>query len=154
MNWRQELAEEITAIQDLNKNTAVLTLRIDTLEEFYGGDGRVIDITREIPVTAPAPVDLRLIDGVNYTAGDFTLRVSFAHLQDALKDQAGDPAITVNRIETTLSAQRPFTPQKNWGIVPGGDVLSIGGNRWSIAGIKGLTWLDGEPAVFELKLRK
>lgn len=154
MNWRQELAEEITAIQDWNRNTAVLILRIDTLEEFHGGEGKVIDIAREIPVTAPTPVDLRLVDGVNYTAGDFTLRVSFAHLQSALKDRADDPAITVNRVETTLSAQRPFTAQRNWGLVPGLDTITIGGSRWAVAGIKGLTWLDGEPAVFELKLRK
>jgi hypothetical protein len=39
-NWMQELAAEVTAIDDVTANTATLTLRISTLADLFGEGAR------------------------------------------------------------------------------------------------------------------
>jgi hypothetical protein len=153
MNWKQELAAEVTALEDVNANTATLLMRIDTLNEFYGEEARVVELVRSLRVAAPSPVNLRLVDGTNYLAGDFVCKVSFAELKKAFAPIAGDPEIIINGITKTLAEIRPFTAQGNWGVDIGDDKLVIGGDKWTIAGVRGLNWLDNEPAVFEFTLR-
>ena len=76
-NWQQELQQEIIGIDDLNRNDAVLKIRIDTLDDFFGGTGRIIEIERSLIVKAPQPVNVRLVDGLNYLAGDFRPAMNF-----------------------------------------------------------------------------
>ena len=66
----------------------------------------------------------------------------------------GDPEISINSIIKTLDEVRPFTAAGNWGIDLGDDTLTIGGDTWSIAAVKGDKWLDNEPALMEFILRK
>lgn len=153
-NWKQELQQEIIGINDLNRNDAVLKIRIDTLDDFFGGEGRVIEIERSLIVKAPEPVNVRLIDGLNYLAGDFVCQLAFLRLKTAMQSQTGDPEIKLNGVVKTLEEVRPFTAGNNWGIDIGDDTLSIGGDTWTIAAVKADKWLDNEPARLELTLRK
>lgn len=153
-NWKQELQQEIVGIDDVNRNDAVLTFRIDTLEDFFGGPGRIITLTRDLVVKAPKPVDVRRVDGMNYLAGDFVCQVAFLRLKAAHQPLPGDPEISINSVVKTLDEVRPFTAAGNWGIDLGDDKLAIGGDTWSIAAVKGDKWLDNEPALIEFTLRK
>ena len=154
MNWQQELAAELTAVEDLNANPATLVIRIDTLGEMFGGSAKVIELHRQLSVAAPAPVNLRLIDGNNYLAGDFVCKVAFAHLKAAFFPLPQDPEIEINGVAKNLEDLRPFTAAGNWGIDIGDDKLVVGGDEWTIASIRGLKWLDGEPAELEFTLRR
>lgn len=153
-NWKQELQQEIAGIDDLNRNDAVLKIRIDTLDDFFGGTGRIIEIERNLIVKAPQPVNVRLVDGLNYLAGDFICQLAFLRLQTAMQSQSGDPEIKLNGVVRTLEEVRPFTAGNNWGIDIGDDTLAIGGDTWTIAAVKADKWLDNEPALLELTLRK
>lgn len=158
MNWKQELAAEITAIDDVNANPATLTYRINDQGGFFGGVDRIIEIPRQIKVESPENMSERLIDGAERKMGDLTCKVSYAQLQAAHAPQISDPAITVNNVAKTLAEVRPFTAQQGnnirWGIDLGDDTLTIGGDSWLIVGIEPEQWLDGEPARFVLRLRK
>lgn len=153
MNWQQELAAELTAVEELNANPATLLIRIDTLGELFGGDATIVELRRQLSVAAPLPVNLRLIDGKNYLAGDFLCKVAFAHLKDAFSPRRDDPEIRINGVIKTLADLRPFTAAGTWGIDPGDDQIIIGGDKWTIAAVRGLMWLDGEPAEIEFTLR-
>lgn len=153
-NWQQELKQETIGIDDLDRNDAVLKIRIDTLNDFFGGDGRIIEIERPLIVKAPEPVNVRLVDGLNYLAGDFICQLAFLRLQTAMQSQPDDPEIELNGVAKTLEEVRPFTAGNNWGIDIGDDTLSIGGDTWTIAAVKADKWLDNEPARLELTLRK
>lgn len=153
-NWQQELKQETIGIDDLDRNDAVLKIRIDTLNDFFGGDGRIIEIERSLIVKAPQPVNVRLIDGLNYLAGDFVCQLAFLRLQTAMQSQPGDPEIKLNGVVKTLEEMRLFTAGNNWGIDIGDDTLTIGGDTWTIAAVKADKWLDNEPALLELTLRK
>jgi hypothetical protein len=153
MNWRQEVAAETTAIEDVNANPAMLIVRIDTLGEMFGGSAKVVELQRHLSVNAPEPVNLRLVDGKNYVSGDFVCRVAFVYLKEAFEPLPQDPEIRVNGVVKTLTDLRPFTADNNWGIDVGDDKIVIGGDAWTIAAIRGLKWLGGEPAEFEFTLR-
>ena len=158
MNWKQELAAEITAIDGLNANPATLTYRINDQGGFSGGLDAIIAIPRHIRVNAPEPVSERFVDGTSRKSGDFTCVVDFAQLKAAHEPQINDPEITINRVPKLLADVRPFNAQTGnnirWGIDLGDDTLTIGGDDWLIVGIEALNWLDGEPAKFRLILRK
>ena len=153
MNWKQEVANETMAMEDVNANTATLLMRIDTLNEFYGEEARVVELVRSLRVAAPKPVNLSLVDGRNYLAGDFVCKVAFMKLKKAFVPLPSDPEININGITKTLADIRPFTADGNWGVDIGDDKLVIGGDKWTIAGVRGLKWLDSEPAEFEFTLR-
>lgn len=154
-NWKQELQQEIIGIDDLNRNDAVLKIRINTLDDFFGDKkGRIIEIERSLIVKAPQPVNVRLVDGLNYLSGDFICQIAFLRLQTAMQSQPDDPEIKLNRVVKTLEEVRPFTASNNWGIDVGDDTLTIGGDAWTIAAVKADKWLDNEPALLELTLRK
>ena len=153
-NWQQELKQETIGIDDLNRNDAVLKIRIDTLDDFFGDTGRIIEIERSLIVKAPEPVNVRLVDGLNYLAGDFVCQLAFLRLQTAMQSQQDDPEIKLNGVVRTLEEVRPFTAGNNWGIDIGDDSLTIGGDTWTIAAVKADKWLDNEPALLELTLRK
>jgi hypothetical protein len=80
--------------------------------------------------------------------------VAFVFLKDAFAPLPGDPEIRINGVVKTLSEIRPFNAKGNWGIDPGDDQLVIGGDKWSIAAIRGLKFLDAEPAEIEFILRR
>ena len=158
MNWKQELAAEITAIDGLNANPATLTYRINDQGGFFGGLDKIIAIPRQITVKAPEPVSERYVDGTERKSGDFTCVVDFAQLKAAHEPQNADPEITINRVPKRLEDVRPFNAQIGnnirWGVDIGDDTLTIGGDVWLIVGVEAIDWLDGEPAKFRLILRK
>lgn len=154
MNWQQKIADKTIGIKNLDRNTAVLTLKIDSLSDLLGGQEMTYTIERDLVVSAPQPVNIRLIDGANYLAGDFICEASFIQLSNAIASKADDPVLTVNGKDTTLEEQRPFTASSNWGISVGIDTLNIGGDTWSIAAVSGYDWLNNEPSYFRLTLRK
>lgn len=153
-NWQQELQQEIIGIDDLNRNDAVLKIRITVVVDFATGKKKIIEIPRDLIVKAPQPVNVRLVDGLNYLSGDFVCQLAFLRLQTAMKSQADDPDIASNGVSMTLEEARPFTASNNWGIDIGNDTLTIGGDTWTIAAVKADKWLDNEPARLELTLRK
>lgn len=153
-NWMQELQAEVNAIQDVNANPAVLTIRIEAVKDFAAGTVDVYELPRQLVVKAPKPVNVRLIDGSNVLSGDFTSSVDFLQFRRAFEPVAGDPVITINGVVKNLAELRPQTASNNWGVVPGDDTLTIGGDKWQIVGVVGEKWLDGEPAVVVLTLRK
>lgn len=153
-NWQQKLANATIGIKNLDRNTAQYIIRIDSLNDFFGGNPLVYELSRELIVSAPSPVNVRLVDGLNYLAGDFVCQVSYLQLAEAMKPQSGDPEIIVNGKASSLSEQRPFIASRNWGIDVGDDVLSIGGDKWTIVAVKGEDWLNNEPSSFTLTLRK
>lgn len=152
--WKQELQQEIAGIEDVNRNAAVLTLRIDSGDDFFGGQSRIIEIIRALYIKAPRPVNTRLVDGMKYLAGDFVCQVAFLRMKTAHDSLPGDPVITINREEKTLDEVRPFTSAGNWGVCIGCDTFTIGGDVWNIAGVLALQWLSNEPALLEFTLRK
>ena len=154
MNWQQKLANAIIGIKNLDRNIAVLNIKIDSLNDLYGDAPLVYSLNRELIVSAPQPVNLRLVDGMNYLAGDFVCDVSFINLAKAFLPLESDPVLIVNGKETSLSLQRPFTASDNWGISVGVDTLSIGGDVWTITAVAGIDWLNNEPSSFRLTLRK
>lgn len=160
MNWKQELAAETTAIDDVNANTAVLTYRINDQGGFFGGVDTIIEIPRRIKVRSPETISERLVDGTERRAGDLVCKVSYAELFAAHGAKNTDPVITVNGVIKSLADVRPFSAQPGsnnnirWGIDLGDDTLTIGGDVWLIVGIDPEQWLDGEPARFTLRLRK
>lgn len=79
MNWKQELAAEITAIDDVNANPATLTYRINDQGGFFGGVDRIIEIPRQIKVESPENMSERLIDGAERKMGDLTCKVSYGN---------------------------------------------------------------------------
>lgn len=153
-NWKQELQQEIVGIDDLNRNDAVLKIRIDTLDDFFGGEGRIIELERSLIVKAPQPVNVRLVDGLNYLSGDFICQIAFLRLQSAMQSQPDDPEIKLNGVVKTLEEVRPFNASNNWGIDVGYDTITIGNVSWKIAAVMADKWLDNEPALLELTLRK
>lgn len=158
MNWKQELAAEITAIDDVNANPATLTYRINDQGGFFGGVDKIIEIARQIKVKSPESMSERFVDGTSRKSGDFTCVVDYAQLKAAHNPQDADPEITINRVPKLLAEVRPFTAQQGnnirWGVDLGDDTLTIGGDVWLIVGVDAIDWLDGEPAKFRLILRK
>lgn len=152
-NWKQELAAEVTAIDDVTANTVSLTLRIATLADLFGEGNRYVFITRQLKVKAPAPVSQRLVDGVNYQANDFTCDCAFLTVKEALTDRPDDPVITVNGVVKTLPEVRPVDAAHSWGIDTGDDLITVGGAKFSIVRVDGLKWLDAEPSVLRFTLR-
>lgn len=158
MNWQQEVAEAVTAIDDVNANMATLTYRINDQGGFFGGVDRIIEVKRQIKVRSPNMLSERLVDGVERKAGDLVCKVAYAQLQAAHNPKESDPVITVNGVVKTLAEVRTFSAQQGstirWGIDLGDDTLTIGGDTWLIVGIEPEQWLDNEPARFTLRLRK
>ena len=153
-NWKQDLMAEVNAIQDVNSNPAVLTIRIEAVKDFAAGTVDVYELPRQLVVKAPKPVNVRLIDGTNVLSGDFTCSVDFLQFRRAFEALPDDPVITINGVVKNLAELRPQTASNHWGVVPGDDTLTIGGDKWQIVGVVGEKWLDGEPAVVVLTLRK
>lgn len=152
-NWKQELAAEVTAIDDVTANTATLTLRINTLADLFGEGARYVYLMRQLKVKAPSPISQRLVDGVNYQANDFVCDCAYLTVKEAMTDKADDPAITVNGVIKTLPEIRPMDAAHGFGIDTGDDLLTIGGATFSIVRVDGLKWLDSEPSVLRFTLR-
>jgi hypothetical protein len=151
--WKQELAAEVTAIDDVTANMVTLTLRIKTLADLFGEGARYVFLTRQLKVKAPAPVSQRLVDGVNYQANDFTCDCAFLTVKEALTDRPDDPIITVNGVGKTLAEVRPADAAHGWGIDAGDDTISVGGADFTIVRVDGIKWLDAEPSVLRFTLR-
>ena len=160
MNWKQEVADAVIAIDDVNANPAILTYRINDRGGLLGGLDKIISIRRELKVKSPRMMSERLIDGTERKAGDLVCQVSYTQLQAAHRAKDGDPAIVVNGVTKNLAEVRPFMAQLGmnnnirWGIDIGDDTLTIGDDEWVIVGVEAEQWLAGEPARFTLRLRK
>lgn len=151
--WKQELAAEVTAIDDVTANMVTLTLRIKTLADLFGEGDRYIFLTRKLKVKAPSPVSQRLVDGINYQANDWICDCAYLTIKEAMTDKAGDPAITVNGVVKSLPEIRPMDAAHGWGIDAGDDTISVGGADFTIVRVDGLKWLDAEPSVLRFTLR-
>jgi hypothetical protein len=153
-NWKQELYSEINAIADVNANPAELVIYIEGVKDFFSGTVEIFEFRRKMTVKAPVPVSVKLIDGSNVLSGDFTCTVDFMQLKGAFSTQSGDPPLTINGVPKVLEDLRPVTASGNWGLDPGDDRICIGGDEWQIVGVQGEKYLDGEPAIIRLTLRK
>ena len=152
--WLQELKAETNAIEGVNANPAILTIHVEGVKDFFAGTVEIFEIKRNLTVKAPKPVSVRLIDGSRVLSGDFTCTVDFLQFKQAFNPQNSDPTITINGVYKSLTDIRPVTAANNWGVDLGDDFISIGGDKWQIVGVQGLSWLDGEPSVIQLTLRK
>ena len=53
-NWQQKLSKSITGIKGVDRNVAELTIRIDSLDDFFGNrPPRIIELHRELIIAAP-----------------------------------------------------------------------------------------------------
>lgn len=160
LNWKQEVAEAVTAIDEVNANPAILTFRINNRGALMGGLDEIISIQREIKVKSPKMMSERLVDGSERKAGDLVCQVAYAQLQAAHRAKEDDPAIVVNGVTKTLAEVRPFLARLGvnnnirWGIDLGDDTLTIGDDEWLIVGVDAEQWLNSEPSRFTLRLRK
>lgn len=154
INWKQEVQDAVCGIEDVSQNSATLTFRISDLAGMLGLEEHIIEVSRDLIVKAPSPVSLRLVDGTRYRIGDFVCQIAYTRMKSAHAMQGTDPDIIVNGERMTLEEVRPFRASDNWGISLGEDTLTTCGETWTIAGVRGELWLDGEPARFELTLRK
>lgn len=160
MNWKQEVADAVTAIDDVNANPAILTFRINDRGALMGGLDKIISIERSIKVKSPQMMSERLVDGTERKAGDLVCQVAYTQLQAAHRAKDSDPEITINGKVKQLSEVRPFLARLGvnnnirWGIDLGDDTLTIGEDEWIIVGVDAEQWLNSEPARFTLRLRK
>jgi hypothetical protein len=158
-NWKQKLAYNTIGIKGLDRNTADLTIKIDSLEDFFLPQQRIIELHRELIVSAPNQVNTYLVDGKNYLASDWICEVAFLRVLDAFKPLPGDPEITINGVVKTLAEIRPVMPGEDpngiqWGFDIGDDLLTIGGARYAIRKVNALDWLNEEPASLQLVLKR
>lgn len=153
-NWKQELQLEIAGLDDVNRNDAVWNIRVDSGDDFYGDrPRRVIEIQRDLIVKAPRPVNFRIVDGMNFRAGDFFCSVAFLRVKAALEPLPDDPEITVSGESRTLDEIRVCDAGHDFGFAVGGDTLAVGDAVWTITRVTAEKWLDGEPALLNLLLR-
>lgn len=153
-NWMQELQGEINALEDVNANSATITLHIEGVKDFFTGTVEIFEIPRKITVKAPEPVSVRLIDGSNVLSGDFTCTVDFLQMINVFSPKPDDPVITINGVSKSIADLRPVTAANNWGIDLGDDYITIGGDKWQIVAVQGLKWLNSQPALLQFTLRK
>ena len=159
-NWQQKLSKSITGIKGVDRNIARLTIRIDSLDDFFGTKPpRIIELHRELIVAAPEPVNTYLVDGKNYLSSDWLCEVAFLRVKAAFEPLPGDPEITVNGVNKTLPELRPVLPGEDengiqWGFDIGDDLLTVGGARYVIRRVNALDWLNEEPATLELVLKR
>ena len=159
-NWRQKLAEKTIGIKGVDRNMAELTIRIDSLDDFFGNrPPRIIELHRELIIAAPAPVNTGLVDGKNYLSSDWLCEVAFLRVKSAFEPLPGDPEITVNGVVKSLPELRPVLPGEDengiqWGFDIGDDLLTVGGARYVIRRVNALDWLNEEPATLELVLKR
>lgn len=159
-NWQQKLALNTIGIKGLDRNTADLIIRIDSLDDFFGTKPpRIIELHRELIISAPDPVNSYLVDGKNYLASDWLCEVAFLRVVDAFKPHPEDPEITINGVVKSLAEIRPVLPTDDengvqWGFDLGDDILNIGGARYTVRKVNALDWLNNEPATLQLVLKR
>jgi hypothetical protein len=159
-NWQQKLSKSITGIKGVDRNIARLTIRIDSLDDFFGTKPpRIIELHRELIVAAPEPVNTYLVDGKNYLSSDWLCEVAFLRVKEAFEALPDDPEITINKVVKSLAEIRPVLPGEKeddiqWGFDPGDDIINIGGARYVVRKINAFDWLDNEPATLQLVLKR
>jgi hypothetical protein len=159
-NWQQKLSKSITGIKGVDRNIARLTIRIDSLDDFFGTKPpRIIELHRELIVAAPEPVNTYLVDGKNYLSSDWLCEVAFLRVKEAFEALPDDPEITINNVVKSLAEIRPVLPGEDingiqWGFDVGDDIIDIGGARYVVRKINALDWLDNEPATLQLVLKR
>ncbi len=153
-NWRQEVAEAVIGIEDVNRNSATVKFKIDTLDDFITeGGGSVTVISRTLIFGQMDRVKYSLTDGNNILATDMQIPVAFIRWDKAHDTQQGDPAVIVNGVAKSLRDVRPVTAQGCWGVEPGIDTLTVGGSEYTVIGIVPEQFLDNAPARLSLILR-
>lgn len=155
LNWKQELAQEVNAIEDLNRNSAILNFNIATngYDPSTGLNTGSTVIQRKILIKAPHKIDARLVDGKNYLAGDLVCEIAFSELWSARTPLASDREIIVNGVQKSLDDVRPYH-SGDCGIDIGIDTLCFGELEYDIANIEGLNWLNNEPAKYLITMRR
>ena len=110
-NWQQKLSKSITGIKGVDRNIARLSIRIDSLDDFFGTKPpRIIELHRELIVAAPEPVNTYLVDGKNYLSSDWLCEVAFLRVKEAFEVLPDDPEITINGVVKSLAEIRPVLP--------------------------------------------
>lgn len=128
-------------------NTCTLIFSINTFD--WHDDTNVInDYPRSLPCDEPVNVDTKLIDNVNYIAGDMIISVDYKSIIDARVLEAGEPA-------DLFTVLRPFDI-KTGGYLAGTDKakISSSGDEYSIVAIEGVDWIGNEPASYQFTLRR
>lgn len=144
--WRQEVAAETAAIEEVNAITAVMTWRVVTDDRGSVEPATETEYVSNLKVRTLKELDFRLIDGKNYQTGDCVSVTAFLNYQAAWQEH-----------ESELSEARPF--EVNYGIEAGVDYLSIGGKIWVITRVLADGMMDDEdgtasPAKLTFYLRE
>ena len=97
-NWQQKLSKSITGIKGVDRNIARLTIRIDSLDDFFGTKPPlIIELHRELIVAAPEPVNSYLVDGKNYLSSDWLCEVAFLRVSGL--DEFFAETFTMHQVE-------------------------------------------------------
>ena len=154
--WKQEIAEAVTPIEEVNDVTAILTWDIVTEQNPYSpipSESGTVRISRTVKIKGVTEIDARLIDGKNFVAGDFVTEISYLKYLGARKTLSSDPVMT-----RSLDEIRPLS--SDYGIKVGVDCLAVGGNEWKIRRVTAIGMLNDEstsepvPAKLRFTLRK
>ena len=145
--WKQELAEEVTAIEDVNAINVKMQWHLKTESDRFSAITSATEsiVESDLKVKSPRGVAVQLIDGLNYQAGDQVIECGYLNYLSA-------------RNEQELSEARPLG--ENYGIKEGVDGLEIAGQEWKIVKVEGLGLLTDEesgevvPAKLRLVVRK
>lgn len=160
-NWKQEVAEAVTPIEDVNNASAILIWNIsvgyDPDSPLPQSPEGIVNIRRSVSVKGAKEVNAALVDGKNFVAGDYQTEIAYLTYLKARKPQTSDPVIADNGIVHTLDEMRPLT--SDYGFDLGIDTLQIGSDVWQIVRADAVDLMnDGtgnpEPAKLRLTLRK
>lgn len=133
------------------KNEAILTYVINDYDYATGLDINT-EIKRNIICYPPEPVNVRLIDGKNYLAGDQIMRIPYDVIAASRASHGDDPEIIVNQVKKTLEDMRPFDSVTG-GVIAGIDTITFSGTTYRIGAIRGEQWMQNQPADYYFTLR-
>lgn len=133
------------------RNEAILTYVIDDYD-WQTGFLVNTEIRRNILCYPPEPVNVNLVDGKNYLAGDQIMRVPYEVIAASRASRDDDPEIIVNQVKKTLEDMRPFDPMTG-GVVAGIDTITFSGTTYRIGAIRGDQWMQNQPADYYFTLR-
>ncbi len=161
--WKQEIANEITPLEGVNKVSASIQWNItvrDDPDSPLPPSGGEVTIERTLAVRGLKAVSERLVDQKNYLSGDFVTVLAFEPYRALRAPQTGDPEIVNNGRRKTLDEMRPMN--RSYGFEPGVDTLTVAGDSkaWTICRVDAIGLMDDDttglpaPAKLQLTLRR
>ena len=130
--WKQELAAEVTAIDEVNAITVKMKWHVKTDSDRYSAKAAETDTVyeSELKVKSPRGINANLIDGLNYLAGDMVIECGYLLYEEAFTAQEG------------LTEARDIAV--NYGILEGTDGIELNGLELKIVRVEGLGLLTDE----------